>query len=435
MKTLVLIFIFSLPFLSPSYSQLIEENFDYPSGDSVGAHGWISFSGGATNTVLITSPGLTFPDYAGSGIGNAATILNSGQDVYRAFSSNQTSGSIYTSMIVSVDTARASGDYFASYLPSTSTTSFAGRLYVRAASNGNISFGISKTTAGSGGIYYSDSVYSMDVSYLVVLKYTMAAGALNDSVSLFVFSGSAPSSEPAPTVGPVTGTGSDPADLGRFVLRQGSTGSSPILTVDGIISATSWDNNALPVELANFSSFVDGRNVNLKWTTVHETNNSGFEVQRTDNADKWKTIAFVEGKGTTFESNEYNFIDEKLNSGKFSYRLKQIDFNGICEYFYLKNEISIALPTDFILYQNYPNPFNPATKISFELPVKSNVSIVVFDLTGKKILEVFNGTAEPGFNSIDLNGASLSSGVYYYKISAVSGTVSFSDSKRMLLLK
>jgi hypothetical protein len=242
MKKLILLVCFLLV-SSFSYSQLLEENFDYPVGDSLGAHGWVTFSGGATNVLSVTTPGLTYTDYVGSGIGNRTTVINSGQDAYKSFTSDQTSGSVYTSMMVNVTTGRT-GDYFAAYLPSTSTTLFNGRLYVKLAANGNLAFGISKTTAGSGGIFYGDSVFTTGVTYVIVLKYTFNVGSTtDDDVTLYAFSGAIPSTEPGtPYVGPVTGTATDVANLGRFALRQGSTGSSPDINVDGIYTENSWNN-------------------------------------------------------------------------------------------------------------------------------------------------------------------------------------------------
>ncbi|MBK6878441.1 MAG: hypothetical protein IPG99_18910 [Ignavibacteria bacterium] len=80
-KKLVLILFFGL-MLNAFAQQRLIENFDYTAGDSLGAHGWTSFSGGATNRLLVTSPGLTYSGYPQSGIGNATTLTTTGQDAY-----------------------------------------------------------------------------------------------------------------------------------------------------------------------------------------------------------------------------------------------------------------------------------------------------------------------------------------------------------------
>jgi len=431
MKKFILLVCFLLV-SSQSYSQLLMENFDYPVGDSLGAHGWVSFSGGATNLLSVTSPGLTFTDYAGSGIGNATTVVNSGQDAYKSFTSNATSGSIYTSMMVNVVVGRT-GDYFAAYLPSTSTTLFNARLYVKLAANGNLAFGISKTTAGSGGIFYGDSTFSTGVTYLLVLKYTFNVGSTtDDDITLYAFSGAVPSTEPGTTyVGPVTGTATDVADLGRFALRQGSTASSPNIIVDGLYTETSWNNNVLPVELASFTSLINKRDVTLNWATSAETNNSGFEIERSSSNSEWSKVGSVVGNGTTNSAVNYTFTDRNLASGNYSYRLKQIDFNGNFEYFNLNNEVNIGIPVKFDMSQNYPNPFNPSTTINYDIPADGKVSVKLFDMSGKEVAVLVNEVKTAGYYSVKFNASSLSSGVYFYNITADN----FTATKKMMLVK
>lgn len=89
------------------------------------------------------------------------------------------------------------------------------------------------------------------------------------------------------------------------------------------------------------------------------------------------------------------------------------------------------LPKVFALSQNYPNPFNPSTKISFEVPTQSRVSIKVFDVLGREVATLVNEEKQPGRYSStwDANGAA--SGVYFYRMTAGS----FSDVKKLLLLR
>ena len=92
---------------------------------------------------------------------------------------------------------------------------------------------------------------------------------------------------------------------------------------------------------------------------------------------------------------------------------------------------------DYMLYQNYPNPFNPATRIEYSLPVESNVKIVVYNLIGEVVKELINSNQLSGKHSVSFNGVDLSSGVYFYSISAVSldGSKSFNNTAKMILLK
>ena len=83
------------------------------------------------------------------------------------------------------------------------------------------------------------------------------------------------------------------------------------------------------------------------------------------------------------------------------------------------------------LAQNYPNPFNPSTKINYTIPLRSSVSITVFDVLGKEIGNLVNEIQTAGNHSIEFNGVNLPSGVYYYKIEAND----FIDTKKMILVK
>jgi hypothetical protein len=85
----------------------------------------------------------------------------------------------------------------------------------------------------------------------------------------------------------------------------------------------------------------------------------------------------------------------------------------------------------FKLYQNYPNPFNPITKISFDLPVKSNVKITVYNILGKEITSELLENQQAGQHDFIFSAGNLASGVYYYKIEAGS----FTDFKKMILTK
>ncbi len=89
------------------------------------------------------------------------------------------------------------------------------------------------------------------------------------------------------------------------------------------------------------------------------------------------------------------------------------------------------IPSEFILKQNYPNPFNPSTKIEFSLPNDGNVSIKVFDVTGKEVMTLTNGFRLKGNYSIEFNASDLPSGAYFYKLKADG----FEATKKMLLVK
>lgn len=185
----------------------------------------------------------------------------------------------------------------------------------------------------------------------------------------------------------------------------------------------------LPVALKSFSSSVSNRDVKLNWVTSQESNNSGFDVERKSNEGDWSKLGFVNGNGTTNTEKYYSYEDKNLSTGKYSYRLKQIDYNGNYEYFNLNNQIEVGIPGKYELSQNYPNPFNPATKINFAIPKQGLVTLKVYDILGKEVKTLVNEVKLAGFYTVDFTG--LSSGVYFYRIR--SGE--FTDIKRMMLVK
>jgi hypothetical protein len=193
----------------------------------------------------------------------------------------------------------------------------------------------------------------------------------------------------------------------------------------------------IPVELASFSAEVNNNAVNLFWATATETNNYGFEVERmaiTDkqvNGSQWTRIGFVKGNGTSTEVKTYQFTDNKISfAGVYSYRLKQIDFDG--SYKYVKQtEVNVNNPLTYELAQNYPNPFNPSTTIKFSIPEAGNINLIVYDILGNEITRLIDGFRETGNYSISFDASKLSSGVYFYELKSNS----FSKRLKMMITK
>lgn len=98
-------------------------------------------------------------------------------------------------------------------------------------------------------------------------------------------------------------------------------------------------------------------------------------------------------------------------------------------------ESPATLPTEFSLAQNYPNPFNPETSIPFALPARANVKLAVFDLLGREVATLVEGTFEAGEHTVSFNGADLASGVYFYRLNAQAGEQSFNSTRKLVLMK
>ncbi len=198
---------------------------------------------------------------------------------------------------------------------------------------------------------------------------------------------------------------------------------------------------ATPVQLSSFTAQVMSNNlVRLDWTTASETNNYGFEVQKSFNTtNNFSTIprSFVAGNGTTTEPQYYSWIDSAATAGNWYYRLKQMDLDGTTVYTeparvsVLTGVRGGEVPGDFALQQNYPNPFNPTTKMSFVIGHSSLASLKVFDVLGREVETLVNEVKAPGMHDVTFNAERLPSGVYVYRLTAGGK----SASRRMLLMK
>ena len=206
-------------------------------------------------------------------------------------------------------------------------------------------------------------------------------------------------------------------------------------TKNGKVVCFSGGLNSVPVELTSFNALLNGKDVILNWTTASQLNNKGFEIERKSRNGNYQSISFINGDGTTTEQKSYSYTDKELKEGDYSYRLKQIDFDGTVHF---SNElnVSVKIPTEFNISRNYPNPFNPTTTINFALPQKQMVKLVVYDILGKEIKTLVNSEKEAGnykvqWNGTNDNGLAVSTGIYIYKISIGN----FIKEKKMILMK
>ncbi len=188
------------------------------------------------------------------------------------------------------------------------------------------------------------------------------------------------------------------------------------------------------VELTSLTAYAVNKHIVLNWKTAAETDNYGFDIERalfsTSPIQDWKKIGFVNGSGNSNSPKDYIFIDKTANAGKYTYRLKQINVNGSFE-FSKQVEVDLGIPMTFSLGQNYPNPFNPATMINYQVPVQATVKIDVFNVVGEMVTTLVNEVKEPGYYEVTWNAASITSGVYFFRINAGG----FSSVKKMMLMK
>jgi len=151
-------------------------------------------------------------------------------------------------------------------------------------------------------------------------------------------------------------------------------------------------------------------------------NKNGILLSNNDNQNGVSVIEYVlsENKRSNvyFNINKNDLHDPEI---EVSYAFFDEDFRLISRGESIIH--SLSLPTEFSLMQNYPNPFNPTTNIRFGLPVDSFVRLIVYDINGRLVDEIVNGFLRAGTHSVQwqgrgINGFSLSSGIYFYRIEA-----------------
>ena len=428
-KMYLYIIILSLMLLQGlTYSQLLVEEFDYLEGDTLTNHGWSNHSG-TGNIITISAGSLYYAGYPSSDIGNHVVLAGgsgSREDVNTGIAEQNGNGStVYYSFLINATSASNTADYIIHIGDRASPTSFnlqSARVFIQNES-GNLKFGIGNTTTPTMGT----TNFSYGTTYLVFVKYTINTGGA-DECKLWVFSTSVPLNEVEAGAPEVTNSSTSGQDIiDAIALRQGSLTYST--QIDGIRVSAIWD-ELVPVELNSFTVMAMGSDVLLNWSTVTELNNAGFDIQRSSEVNEFITIGFVPGHGTTTEPMNYRFVDANLSGGSYTYRIKQVDFNGTFSY---SNEINVDVETPlmFELAQNYPNPFNPSTTIKFSIHENSSVSLKIFNTLGQEVKTLVNQNIESGVHTIIFDASQLKSGIYFYKIDAGQ----FSEVRKMTLIK
>jgi photosystem II stability/assembly factor-like uncharacterized protein len=202
-----------------------------------------------------------------------------------------------------------------------------------------------------------------------------------------------------------------------------------------------------------------------EWPNIKVTSNGGnnwVAVNTGTDINSWCTASWVSGTNTIFicsysspsgkkiirsDDNGLTWqqqVTPNLNIQEIDnirYGNKFVGYALTNEGYVLKSiqDVSIVLveleqsspTTEFSLDQNYPNPFNPLTTIVFGLPVKSQVSLKIFNSVGEKISELVNEVKPSGNYTVEFNAANLPSGVYFYQLRAGD----FIQTKKMLLVK
>jgi hypothetical protein len=170
-----------------------------------------------------------------------------------------------------------------------------------------------------------------------------------------------------------------------------------------------------PVEWLDFTVLAkDDTNV-LNWSTATEINSNLYSIERSFDGQQFEAIGQVKAVGNSTAISYYTFEDKEISDGIVYYRIKQIDLNGAFMYSVI---VHLERTSENFLASNFPNPFDESTTIRFELEDVGPVEIVVYNMQGLKVAEVFNGTLKKGTNNIELDARiyNLAEGKYICKI-------------------
>ena len=371
------------------------------------------FSGGAVRTDIYAKPALI----------NCLVTGNSAQ--YAGGFSINSGGSTITNCSIALNSA---------------TGNDGGAFYI----GGNVTFNNSiiwgNTATGNGKqLQISSGTVTMNYSC-----YSNSAGDISSSVTAsncitsdpqFVGSGSYAIKGTSPCADAGNDSYNSETDdiRGSLYARKLNKTSGAVGTIDMGAYEYKVNTDPLPVELNSFTASAAKKGVTLNWKTATEVNNYGFEVERREVSDRhlaWTKIGFVEGNGTTNAPKSYSFTDKSAN-GKTSYRLKQIDRDGKFVYSQTTEVTAVIVPKEFALEQNYPNPFNPTTAIGYQLSANGHTTLKIYDAIGREVSTLVNEVKEAGTYSVQFDGAKLSSGIYFAKLSSDGKT----QMKKLLLMK
>lgn len=177
-----------------------------------------------------------------------------------------------------------------------------------------------------------------------------------------------------------------------------------------------YSNNALPVKLTMFkANAIDNSFIKLDWTTAQEIENSGFEIERSEDGVNFIKIGWEKGFGNSTEKRDYSYDDKTVMSGvTYYYRLKQIDFDGKFEYF---NIVSARINgrDEFIVSDFMPTEVRGNTKLDIFTTNNRDIALAVFNTLGQPILSR-KESLTVGNNKIEFSFDNLPAGTYMTSI-------------------
>jgi Secretion system C-terminal sorting domain len=196
----------------------------------------------------------------------------------------------------------------------------------------------------------------------------------------------------------------------RWVFNTTGANSQGIALDNVVLQAT-----VLPVELTSFNVANVNNNNELRFTTASESNNSHFEIERSNNGKNFETISRIEGKGTTQEVSNYSFTDRTPNKGINYYRLKQVDLDGRFEY----SKVVSVYAGQKELAATVISASADVLRLKIFSQNEDDAVISIVDMNGRIVLsQKASLTAKDNQLDLDVN---LQNGMYVVKITTLGG--------------
>jgi len=237
-----------------------------------------------------------------------------------------------------------------------------------------------------------------------------------------------------------------PSNFDAYVgFTAGTGGASAYHEIRNIEIRTGDD--ALPVTLSSFTAAYINNQSTLNWTTQSESQNSGWNILRSNSTDFDSSVqvnaGIIDGNGTTSEPSNYIFVDEAdLNNGHtYWYWLESISYSGMSEYFgpiaveiNIQDDMQESPSVEAVqgLLPNYPNPFNPVTMFMFNLAENEVAErLEIYNMKGQKVDTIQHPVNPQSWEGRDNSGKELASGIYTYILFTNRGEYS----RKMVLTK
>ncbi len=197
-----------------------------------------------------------------------------------------------------------------------------------------------------------------------------------------------------------------------------------------------FQTTVVPVEILSFTAIGEPGAITLTWSTGRESDHLGYRIWRADEAEG--KYAFLNGGALVEGTSPYRYVDPTAPPGvTLFYRLEALSRSGVpSEFFGPVSGTALAPVLPLALHPNVPNPFNPSTALTFDLPARAEVRLLIFDSSGRAVRELLSGVREPGTHGVIWDGRRddgqpAGSGVYFARLATGGET----RTRKLILLR